>query len=328
MLPWLPAVAPSGCQASVEQCLQAHPATAAIVQPSKDLLFVESLQLPLERDCMPDFYATINEVAPSVQEQLAEVLERRAADARQQEMLESYLSEIDFPEGSRVLEIGCGTGGVTRTLAQWPGVREAVGIDPSAIFLSKARQLGSAIPNLCFEHGDGRCLPFADKSFDVVVIHTTMCHIPDPEGVAAEAYRVLRSDGWLAVFDGDYATATVATGDFDPLEVCIHAFRDGFVHDKWLVRRLPALIEVCGFEVKPLRSHGYMEAGTGSYLLTWIDRGAEVLLNTGKIGAEKAQALKAEARRRSDNHTWFGHIAFASILARKKISEAGKDSPS
>ncbi len=266
---------------------------------------------------MPDLYATISEVDPSVQERLAVVLEMRAADARQLEMLESYLSEINFPPDARVLEIGCGTGGVTRTLAQWPGVSEAVGIDPSAVFLSKARELGHAIPNLSFEKGDGRSLPFDDKSFDVVVIHTTMCHVPDPEGLTAEAYRVLRQNGWLAVFDGDYATATIATGDCDPLEACIHAFRDGFVHDKWLVRRLPAMIQSCGFDVKPMRSHGYVEAGTGSYLLTWIDRGADVLLQAGRIGAEKAEALKAEARQRSDNDNWFGHIAFASILATK-----------
>ncbi len=266
---------------------------------------------------MPDLYATIGEVDPTVQERLADVLEMRAADARQREMLESYLSEIDFPSNARVLEIGCGTGGVTRTLAQWPSVSEAVGIDPSPVFISKARELGGEISNLSFEEADGRSLPLEDQSFDVVVVHTTMCHVPDPGGLVAEAFRVLRPNGWLAVFDGDYATATVATGDFDPLETCIDAFRDGFVHDQWLVRRLPALIQSGGFDVKPMRSHGYVEAGEGAYLLTWVDRGAEVLLQAGRIGEEEAEALKAEARRRSENKQWFGHIAFASILARK-----------
>ena len=266
---------------------------------------------------MTDLYSTIGEIDPSVQERLADVLETRATDARQQEMLKSYLSEIEFPKNARVLEIGCGTGVVTRTLAQWPGVKEAVGIDPSSIFISKARELGCAITNLSFVEGDGRALPLDDISFDVVVVHTTLCHVPDPEGLLAEAHRVLRPDGWLAVFDGDYATVTIATGSFDPLQSCIDAFLDGFVHDKWLVRRLPVLIEASGFEVKPMRSHGYVEAGKGSYTLTMVDRGADVLHQTGRIGAENAEALKVEARRRSDNNSWFGHIAFASILGRK-----------
>ena len=39
----------------------------------------------------------------------------------------------------------------------------------------------------------------------------------------AELFRVLRPDGWLAVFDGDYATTSAARGDFDPLQSCIDA---------------------------------------------------------------------------------------------------------
>jgi len=156
-----------------------------------------------------------------------------------------------------------------------------------------------------------------DQSFDVAIFHTTMCHVPNPESLLQEASRVLKPGGWLAAFDGDYATATVATGDFDPLESCINAFRDGFVHDQWLVRRLPSMIQSAGFNVTRTRSHGYVEAGKGGYMLSWLERGADVLKQTGRIGEDKAQALIDEAKRRSDNGEWFGHIAFASVLARK-----------
>ena len=266
---------------------------------------------------MPDLYATIGEVEKPVQERLADVLEMRAADDRQREMLASYLSEIEFPDNSHVIEIGCGTGGVTRTLAKWPNVKTVVGVDPSEVFISKAKELADDIPNISFEIGDGRSLPTADQAFEVAVIHTTMCHVPNPMRLLEEAFRVLKPEGWLAVFDGDYATATVATGDFDPLESCIDAFRDGFVHDQWLVRRLPPMIQSAGFDVIRTRSHGYVEAGKGGYMLSWIERGADVLKQTGRIGEDEVQALVSEAKRRSDNGEWFGHIAFASVLARR-----------
>jgi len=107
---------------------------------------------------MPDVYARINEAAPEVQARLADVLETRAADARQKEMLKSYLSEITFPTNARVLESGCGTGAVTRTLVGWPGVSEAVGIDPSATFIAKATELSKGIRNISFEVADGRSI--------------------------------------------------------------------------------------------------------------------------------------------------------------------------
>ena len=155
---------------------------------------------------MPDVYATITDVDVAVQERLADILELRAADLQQRSMLDSYLSEAELGSGARVLEIGCGTGPVTRVLARLPGVAEAVGVDPSPVFISRARELGGADTNATFEQGDGRHLRFADVDFDAVVMHTTLCHIPQPDQVLSEAFRVLRPGGNLAVFDGDYAT--------------------------------------------------------------------------------------------------------------------------
>ena len=109
---------------------------------------------------MPDLYAIIGDVPQDVQERLAGALEMRAADARQREMLKSYLSEIEFPDSAIVLEIGCGTGAVTRTLAQWPRVAKAIGVDPSSTFVAKAESLSSEIANVSFKIADGRSLPF------------------------------------------------------------------------------------------------------------------------------------------------------------------------
>ena len=274
---------------------------------------------------MPDLYAMITEVDPEVQKRLAGVLELRAADPQQQAMLRAYISEVEFPQPARVLEVGCGTGAVARALARWPSVTEVVGIDPSPVFLAKARELGKALTNVSFREADGRSLPFEDTSFDVVVYHTTLCHLPGPERALAEGFRVLRPGGWLAVFDGDYATTTVAAGDSDPLQVCADAAVAALVHDRWLIRRLPMIVRSTGFEVVRTRSHGYVdtsgyvETSEPSYMMTIIDRGADFLVSSGRIGAEFAAALKAEARRRAQCHQFFGHIAYFSLIGRRPL---------
>ena len=120
------------------------------------------------------------------------------------------------------------------------------------------------------------------------------------------------------MFDGDYATTTVAISDHDPLQVCADAAMAALVHDRLLVRRLPALARVAGYEVIRLRSHAYTETTQPNYMLTIIDRGADALVATGQIGTDTAKALKAEARRRAEEGTFFGHIAYASIIARRR----------
>lgn len=265
---------------------------------------------------MADVYATIDEADQSVQVQLADILELRAADLQQRAMLEDYLADLPLPRGARVLEIGCGPGPVARALAARPGIGDVVGIDPSPVFIERARMRAEGIPNLSFVTGDGRELPFDDRCFDAVVCHTSLCHIPGPELVIAEARRVTAPAGLLAIFDGDYATTTVAIDDHDPLQACAAGAIDALVHDRWLVRRLPGLVREAGFGVIRVRSHGYVETAEPHYMLTIVDRGADALVAAGRVGAPTAEALKAEARHRAEAGEFYGHIAYASLIAR------------
>ena len=104
---------------------------------------------------MPDVYASIETADEAVQERLAEVLELRAADAAQQAMLEDYLRDLPLPDGARVLEVGCGTGAVARTLAARPGVGEVVGLDPSPVFVQRAREIAVGVGKLSYLVGGG-----------------------------------------------------------------------------------------------------------------------------------------------------------------------------
>jgi ubiquinone/menaquinone biosynthesis C-methylase UbiE len=267
---------------------------------------------------LPDIYTRVTEAASSILEGLMAALEMRAADPQLHAMLTAYLTAAALPPGSRVLEVGCGTGAVTRLIATWPGVSAAVGADPSPVFVAKARELARGLPNLSFETADGRSLPYAADAFEAVVLHTTLCHVPEPQLVLAEAKRVLRPGGCVAVFDGDYATATLAIREGDQLEACADSFRENFVHDPWLVRRLPGLVRAAGFRVESLRSHGYVESGAPGFMLaSWVDMGADALVASGRADASAAAELKAEARRRVASGEYFGHIAYASLVARK-----------
>lgn len=266
---------------------------------------------------MTDVWATVAALEPAFQQRLADVLETRGADPQQQAMRKAFLAEIDFRAGARVLEVGCGTGVLTRSLARLPDVDSVVGVDIAPSLLQKARELSAELPGIRYEEADAGALPFADDSFDVAVFDSTLSHLPQPERGLAEASRVLRGGGRLAVFDGDYATATVALDDHDPLQVCVDAMMSRSVNDRRVMRRLATLSRACGFEDPTLRSYGFTETGEGGYMLTVIDRGADMLESAGSIGPELAAALKAEARARVAAGSFFGHIAYASVTARK-----------
>ncbi len=266
---------------------------------------------------MPDVWAAFPKLDAAMQERLAGVLETRGADPQQREMRQTFLADVYFPTNAHVLEVGCGTGVMTRTLARWPNVSAVTGVDTAPSLLSKARELAADLPNLTFREADGRSLPFEDETFDVVVFDTTLTHVPGPERALAEALRVLRPLGWLAIFDGDYVTITVAIGEHDPLQDCVDALGDAFLHNRWLGRRLPTLARGCGFETARFRGHSYVETNEAEYMLTIVDRAIDTLRASGHRSDEMAAALKAEARRRVEAGTFFGHIAYVSLTASK-----------
>jgi trans-aconitate methyltransferase len=100
---------------------------------------------------MPDVWSTFNELDPAVQERLAAVLETRGADPQQQAMRRTFLADIAFPAQAHVLEVGCGTGVLTRVLARWPQVGTVIGVDAAPFLLGKARDLAADLPNVSFQ---------------------------------------------------------------------------------------------------------------------------------------------------------------------------------
>jgi ubiquinone/menaquinone biosynthesis C-methylase UbiE len=97
---------------------------------------------------------------------------------------------------ARVLDLGCGDGFVTGTLARHSGV-QITGLDPSATALERAR---AKHPDLQFvEPAEDGSLPFPDGSFDVVVCINVLQHVADTQRFMSEARRVLVPSGLIAI---------------------------------------------------------------------------------------------------------------------------------
>lgn len=100
-----------------------------------------------------------------------------------------------------LLDIGTGTGRMAELFA--PRARHVTGLDNSPEMLRIARARLQHMPADDFDlvQGDFARLPFDDRSFDTVLFHQVLHYAQAPELVLAEAARVTRTDGVLAVVD-------------------------------------------------------------------------------------------------------------------------------
>jgi arsenite methyltransferase len=106
---------------------------------------------------------------------------------------------LNIPPGGIALDVGCGPGSVTASLAQAAGPDGlALGLDISEPMLARAVR-AEAGPQIGFLRADAQRLPLRDETVDAVVSIAVLQLVPDPVVALAEMARVLRPGGRLAV---------------------------------------------------------------------------------------------------------------------------------
>jgi SAM-dependent methyltransferase len=102
---------------------------------------------------------------------------------------------------ARILDAGCGSGALARTIASHKPNWEVFGVDlnPSYIAYATVRSKEARLNNLSFEQGNLQSLSFENNSFDVIWTRFVFYFLPDPAAAIAEFKRIIRPSG-LIVF--------------------------------------------------------------------------------------------------------------------------------
>ncbi|RKP54361.1 class I SAM-dependent methyltransferase [Cohnella endophytica] len=111
------------------------------------------------------------------------------------EATKRLLRNMEFPRGSHVLEVGCGTGRTACYLARLG--YDVTAVDRNPLMLEKARNRALRTEsNVRFVYGDASSLPFPDSSFDLVFVESVTIFTKGDEAIK-EYYRVLKTKGRL-----------------------------------------------------------------------------------------------------------------------------------
>lgn len=111
-------------------------------------------------------------------------------------VIDTFVRLSGLRPGARIADLGCGSGIFTDLLRRRG--YQCTGMDLSPILIQIARR---NFPGIEFIEGDVEHLPFADVSFDGVLLGGVLHHLPQPARCAAETMRVLRPGGKFVAFD-------------------------------------------------------------------------------------------------------------------------------
>lgn len=138
-------------------------------------------------------------------------------------LLESALP----PVPSRVADLGCGTGSLTRLLTDLGHRVTGVDFSPAMVRLARAKA-----PEATLLVGDAAAPPLAEGAYDVVLSRHVLWAVPDPEETVAAWVRLLAPAGRLVLVEGRWHTGA----GLEAAETA-HAVRR--VREEALVQQLP-----------------------------------------------------------------------------------------
>jgi ubiquinone/menaquinone biosynthesis C-methylase UbiE len=173
----------------------------------------------------------------------------------------TLMEQAALQPGHRVLDLGCGTGGLALLIKQLHPDVEVVGVDPDPPALARAaRKAARARVTLRFDQGFGDALPYPEASFDRIVSAFVLHHVPTEDKVPTlrEVRRVLKSGGALHLLD------------FGGPESAVHGLLSRWIHAGHRLRdnfgdRIPTLMREAGLVDAGMVSHRRMLLGHIAY---------------------------------------------------------------
>lgn len=262
----------------------------------------------------------INEQDEATLQRFVERLEFRGRDPTFVGYRDAYVDKMATGAAADILDLGCGTGVVTRALAGREGFSGRVtGIEQSPALIEVAQRLADEAgvgDRTEFRVGDVHALDVPNASADAVVAHTTMSHLTDPLTVVHEAARVLRPGGVFAAFDGDYASWTFGYHDHAVARAMEDALLATVVSKPRVMRDMPRLLRDAGLRLVDVDAHVYADVGQSTFFLGAAESYAP-LVGSELVAPEHVEAWLAGLRRASEDGVFFAACNYYAYVASR-----------
>jgi ubiquinone/menaquinone biosynthesis C-methylase UbiE len=269
-----------------------------------------------------DVYRITDKLDDPTLDALAARLEARGKHPRFVEMMQQYLEAMGIDSAASVLDLGCGTGVVTRAIARRRGFAGRVtGIDRSPFLTAAARRLaaeegvGSVVE---FRTGDSQSLNLPDAAFDAVVAHTLISHVEDQRAVMREITRIVKPGGRVGIFDGDFASATFGTDDPAKARATDEMMIKALVTNPRVMREMPQLLREVGLALDASFAHVVADIGRADFFAPSLQSLVRLLPKSGAMTEAEARAWVDAVMKRSEQGIYFGASNFYSYVATKQ----------
>lgn len=139
-----------------------------------------------------------------------------------------------IPKKASILEVGCGTGKLSRFLSKKINCKNYTAIDIDPKMITKAESEAHSEKEAIFQVADVLNLPFDNESFDVVLSMDLLHHLPQWQKAIKEIYRVLKNKGQFLMRDYSIETFTLPGIGMVFQEIVDHPYEEMYDQTEFL----------------------------------------------------------------------------------------------
>jgi SAM-dependent methyltransferase len=258
-----------------------------------------------------------------------EAIYRTPDIAAQREATLKYLAP---KPGEHVIDVGCGPGFLTRSLAEAVGpTGRVLGADLSEPLLAMAAARCAGLSWVRLQQGDARELDLPNDLFEAATCVQVLEYVRAVDGAIAELFRLLRPGGRAVIIDADWRALVWHSTDEARMRRVVAAWEGHCSHPS-LPRTLGMRLRRVGFVVEAVEVltilNSRLHADTYSHGL--IDLVRDFVVDRGALESAEAEAWAAELRDLGTRDEYFLSLGRFLFLARRPSGSrqyASRDNP-
>jgi len=229
---------------------------------------------------------------------------------------------MQIQSGHRLLDLGCGPGTDTISLAQLVGTNgQVIGADYDEAMIAEAEQRAEqANVNAWVSHkcADAMSLPFETDYFDSCRSERLFQHLLNPAQALSEMIRVTKPGGWVVVADSDWGSFSTDSDETDIERRLARFLAESCLHNGYSGRKLyrlfkqQSLVDV-SFEAFPVATPNYALSRHG----TQAEKVEQDALKAGVITSEELYRWQASLEQADSEGTYFCSLNVILLAGRK-----------
>ena len=250
---------------------------------------------------------------------ISERLEMRSLKGQFASFTKNYFSLLKIDEQASVLELGGGTGVIGRSFIKekkFTGKYTVSDLSKKLLEYGEKKSKQFKLDHLMEFKLIDAMKPNFNKTelYDAVIMHTLVSHVPNPEIVLRNAHSFAKKGCKIVIFDADYETLFIQSGEKKLDKIVNNAIKKGCVAQPKVMREIPIIARKLGLKLLNYKPHLLFEVGNSDFFIGMGQALSSAIVKDNQLNKKIADSWIKKIKSSISDETFFGMCPYMTYI--------------